>query len=116
MLETKLNNPQNGLQGYVVLKDCIEKSGKTFNYNTLLSYCIRNFKSNIKVARKSHFKKGKIMVLDKGRFYKAKRLIIPENIVLVFLPPYSPELNPAEKCGQNTNESSLINFIIHWKM
>jgi len=24
-------------------------------------------------------------------------LIIPENIVLVFLPPYSPELNPAEK-------------------
>jgi transposase len=24
-------------------------------------------------------------------------LIISENIVLVFLPPYSPELNPAEK-------------------
>ncbi len=37
------------------------------------------------------------MVLDNGRFHKAKRLIIPENIVLVFLPPYSPELNPAEK-------------------
>ena len=37
------------------------------------------------------------MVLDNGRFHKAKRLIVPENIVLVFLPPYSPELNPAEK-------------------
>ena len=37
------------------------------------------------------------MVLDNGRFHKAKRLIIPENIVFVFLPPYSPELNPAEK-------------------
>ena len=37
------------------------------------------------------------MVLDNGRFHKAKRLIIPENIVLVFLPPYSLELNPAEK-------------------
>jgi transposase len=37
------------------------------------------------------------MVLDNGRFHKAKRLIIPKNIVLVFLPPYSPELNPAEK-------------------
>jgi len=24
-------------------------------------------------------------------------LTIPENIVLVFLPPYSPELNPAER-------------------
>ena len=39
----------------------------------------------------------KIMVLDNGRFHKAKKLIIPQNIVLVFLPPYSPELNPAEK-------------------
>ena len=37
------------------------------------------------------------MLLDNGRFQKAKRLIIPENIVLIFLPPYSPELNPAEK-------------------
>ena len=37
------------------------------------------------------------MVLDNGRFHKAKRLVIPNNIVLVFLPPYSPELNPAEK-------------------
>ena len=58
MLETKLNNPQNGLQGYVELKDWIEKeSGKFFNYNTLLYYCIRNFKSSVKVARKSHVKK-----------------------------------------------------------
>lgn len=39
----------------------------------------------------------KVMVLDNGAFHKSKSLIIPENIVLIFLPPYSPELNPAEK-------------------
>lgn len=38
----------------------------------------------------------KIMVLDNGAFHKAKSLIIPPNIALIFLPPYSPELNPAE--------------------
>jgi transposase len=38
----------------------------------------------------------KIIVLDNGAFHKAKALVIPENIVLLFLPPYSPELNPAE--------------------
>jgi len=38
-----------------------------------------------------------IMVLDNGAFHKAKKLKIPDNIKLVFLPPYSPELNPAEK-------------------
>ncbi|WP_458008550.1 helix-turn-helix domain-containing protein [Flavobacterium sp. PL002] len=58
MLETKLNDSQNGLQGYVELQDWIEKqTGKMFNYNTLLYYCIRNFKSSVKVARKSHVKK-----------------------------------------------------------
>lgn len=39
----------------------------------------------------------KLMVLDNGAFHKAKRLIIPNNIILIFLPPYAPELNPAEK-------------------
>jgi transposase len=39
----------------------------------------------------------KIVVLDNGAFHHAKRLKIPENITLLFLPPYSPELNPAEK-------------------
>ena len=35
-------------------------------------------------------------MLDNGAFHKAKSLIIQENIGLIFLPPYSPELNPAE--------------------
>ena len=39
----------------------------------------------------------KIIFLDNGAFHKAKRLVIPQNIGLIFLPPYSPELNPAEK-------------------
>jgi transposase len=39
----------------------------------------------------------KIIVLDNGTFHKAKALKIPDNIILIFLPPYSPELNPAEK-------------------
>jgi transposase len=38
----------------------------------------------------------KIITLDNGAFHKAKSLLIPENMALVFLPPYSPELNPAE--------------------
>jgi transposase len=39
----------------------------------------------------------KVIVLDNGAFHKAKRLKVPQNIILVFLPPFSPELNPAEK-------------------
>jgi len=42
----------------------------------------------------------KVVVLDNGAFHKAKKLIIPNNIVLIFLPPYAPELNPAEHIWQ----------------
>jgi transposase len=39
----------------------------------------------------------KILILDNGAFHKAQKLNIPTNMTLLFLPPYSPELNPAEK-------------------
>jgi transposase len=39
----------------------------------------------------------KILLLDNGAFHKAKRLTVPANIQLLFIPPYAPELNPAEK-------------------
>lgn len=39
----------------------------------------------------------KVIFLDNGAFHKAGKLQIPKNIILIFLPPYSPELNPAEK-------------------
>lgn len=42
-----------------------------------------------------------LLVLDNGRFHHAKSLEIPENIVLLFLPAYSPELNPMERFWQD---------------
>gem|GEM_PF-816526 len=38
-----------------------------------------------------------IIHLDRGRSHTAKKLEIPENILLLFQPPYSPELNPIER-------------------
>ena len=39
----------------------------------------------------------KVLVVDNAAFHKAKKTKIPENISLIFQPPYSPELNPAEQ-------------------
>jgi transposase len=41
-----------------------------------------------------------VIQLDNGRFHLAKRLTIPENVVLLFQPPYSPEVNPIERVWQ----------------
>lgn len=62
-LEKKLNDPKNGLRGYVELQNWIEKEfNKEVRYNTLLKYSIKNFSSSVKVARKSHVKKDEAAV------------------------------------------------------
>ena len=55
----------------------------------------------------------KIIVLDNGAFHKAKRLKIPNNIALLFLPPYSPELNPAEKIWKHYKRKFTNKFFIN---
>ena len=50
------------------------------------------------------------MVLDNGAFHKAHALVIPGNILLIFLPAYSPELNPAEKMWQKIKRDFTNKF------
>lgn len=38
-----------------------------------------------------------VLVLDQAGWHVAKDLQVPDNITLLHLPPYSPELNPAER-------------------
>lgn len=38
-----------------------------------------------------------VVQLDNGRFHYNSSLKIPNNILLLFQPPYSPELNPIER-------------------
>ena len=45
-----------------------------------------------------------ILVLDNGAFHKAKALQWPSHIVPVFLPPYSPELNPIERLWRDVKD------------
>lgn len=45
-----------------------------------------------------------VLVLDNGTFHKAKKLSVPGNVRLIFLPPYSPELNPVERLWQDLKD------------
>ena len=63
-----------------------------------MPYCnTETFEIFLNEFSKSSLDEYKILLLDNGPFHKAQKLIIPDNIVLLFIPPYSPELNPAEK-------------------
>jgi transposase len=75
-IEEKLNDPKNGLRGYVELQNWIEKElGKTIKYNTLLKYSMRHFGSSVKVARKSHVNKD----MEKVDTFKKTSVISVKN-------------------------------------
>lgn len=42
-----------------------------------------------------------IVQLDNGSFHKAETLQIPDNIILLFQPARSPELNPIERVWEH---------------
>jgi len=50
-----------------------------------------------------------IMVLDRAGWHLSKTLVTPENISLLPLPPYSPELNPIEHLWEEIREKGLSN-------
>jgi transposase len=49
-----------------------------------------------------------VLVLDRAGWHKTQRLRVPDHVHLLFLPPYSPELQPAEHLWPLTN-TVLVN-------
>jgi transposase len=46
-----------------------------------------------------------LLVLDQAGWHTSRQLVVPEGIELVFLPPYSPQLQPAERLWPLSNEA-----------
>ena len=51
----------------------------------------------LKELFKSFPDKKLMLIMDQAPWHQSNNLIVPENIAIKFLPPYSPELNPIEK-------------------
>lgn len=52
-----------------------------------------------------------MMVLDGASSHRSYDLCAPENIAFVRLPPYSPELNPAERLWEELREKEFANRV-----
>lgn len=52
-----------------------------------------------------------VMVTDGAGWHRAEALMIPKNMWLIKLPPYSPELNPVEHIWDDLREKSFHNRV-----
>jgi transposase len=71
------------------------------------SICMQVFLDEV-AAR--HLGERLVMVLDGAGWHRAFALKLPENMRLVFLPPYAPELNPVEHIWDEVREKSFGNM------
>jgi DDE superfamily endonuclease len=53
-----------------------------------------------------------VMVVDGASSHKAKELVVPENVRLIPLPGYSPELNPQEHIWDDLREKAFPNLVL----
>ena len=52
-----------------------------------------------------------LLVMDGAGWHKSKGLKVPKNIEIIYLPPYSPELNPVERLWLYIKQHTIKNKI-----
>jgi transposase len=57
----------------------------------------------------NHQDENIVLIMDRAGWHTAKNLIVPRNITLHWLPPYSPELNPVEHLWDEIREKWFQN-------
>lgn len=55
--------------------------------------------------------KEAMIIMDGAGWHKSKDLVIPTNITIKYLPPYSPELNPVERIWLYIKQHTIKNKI-----
>jgi putative transposase len=82
---------------YLWLYGLVEpKTGDSFFYefSHLDTACFEKF---LELFSQAYSNEIHIIQLDNGRAHLGKDLSIPDNIILLFQPPYCPEVNPIER-------------------
>ncbi|MCG5060413.1 MAG: IS630 family transposase [Limnoraphis sp. WC205] len=87
---------QWNFKSYYIYGAIAPKSGESFflEFSHLDGDCFQIFLDHFSQSYPSYLN---IIQLDNGRFHVGSKLKIPDNILLIFQPPYSPELNPIER-------------------
>ena len=50
-----------------------------------------------------------VLVCDNAWWHKSKYIVIPDSITLLFIPPYTPEMNPIEQIWREVRTTGFAN-------
>lgn len=102
---TEWKNQQEFENGYLY-SAIAPISGESFHLIGFEDANSGNTKLFLEKLKEEYPKKHLIIVLDNAPFHKLKLLRLLEGLTLVFLPPYSPQLNPAERFFEEVRKAT----------
>ncbi len=70
------------------------------------------FQAFLDILARKFSRQDILLVLDGAPNHRCGDLVLPDNISLLFLPPYSPELNPKENLWDEIREKIFKNYAL----
>lgn len=100
---------QNSYENFYIYGMIAPFTGDSFFYdfNILDGICFEAF---LREFSKEYPNTLNIIVLDNASAHTTSKINIPENIKLVFQPPYTPEVNPVERLWQYIKDKIAWNI------
>jgi hypothetical protein len=103
-------NKKLGFKSFYLYTAASPKTGEDF---TLVMSYIGTEALNVYLQEMSLWlgDRNACMIMDQAGWHKSAELVIPENIKILYLPAYSPELNPIERLWQYIKDNVLKNKV-----
>lgn len=101
---------KQGFKNFYMYSAICPKTGDDFSL-VLPFVCTDMMNIYIQEFAKQYINQKIVLIMDQAGWHKSKDLVIPENITILFLPPYSPELNPVERFWKYLKKDVLHNVL-----
>src|SRR3974377_2224208 len=92
------------IREYIYLYGAVSPKDGTCVYLIMPNSNTANFQAFLDVLARKFPRQDILLILDGAPNHRCSDLAVPDNITLLYLPPYSPELNPKENLWDEIRE------------
>src|SRR5947207_5834636 len=100
------------IREYIYLYGAVSPKDGTCVYLIMPTSNTECFQVFLEVLARKFARQDILLVLDGAPNHRCGDLAVPDNITLLYLPPYSPELNPKENLWYEISEKIFKNYAI----
>jgi putative transposase len=100
------------IREYIYLYGAVSPKDGTCVYLIMPRSDRESFQAFLNVLSRKFARQDILLILDGAPNHRSSDLVVPGNISLLFLPPYSPELNPKENLWKESREKLLKNYAL----